>query len=67
MTMRWADGECSCGLEIGGCLYPRCPEGDWKDCPDCMGRSNFCGTCNGSGVVRTVADVEQMQERKDGD
>ncbi len=44
--------ECSCGLEIGGCRYPYCPQGEWQDCPTCHGENSFCAICSGAGVVR---------------
>lgn len=50
--------ECSCGLESAGCLYPRCPQGEWDTCPDCNGAGGdnqhmVCGRCEGSGVIRS--------------
>lgn len=50
---------CACGLESEGCVYPRCPEGDWQECPDCGGNGDrdspgACPTCHGHGIVRVA-------------
>lgn len=47
---------CDCGLELAGCLYPRCPEGEYaqEECDHCeyetdiiTGRAH-CGMCSHS-------------------
>ncbi len=62
--------ECSCGLESAGCLYPRCPQGEWKTCMACGGigqgvsEHENCIVCQGSGVVRADAELTADRRRR---